>query len=84
VEIGLIGLGKLGMNVVRRLEQFKGYVQDSGESRWMIANPIEKEVPVPTLTTALFTRVRPRQIGPYPEKILAALRNGFDGYAVHR
>ena len=55
MKIGLIGLGKMDMNVVRRLEQLKGYVQDSGESRWMIANAIEKEVPVPTLTTALFT-----------------------------
>ena len=53
MEIGLIGLGKLDMIVVRRLEQLKGYVQDSGESRWIIANPIEKEVPVPTLSDSI-------------------------------
>jgi 6-phosphogluconate dehydrogenase (decarboxylating) len=41
-----------------RLEQLKGYVQDSGESRWIIADAIEKDVPVPTLATALFTRFR--------------------------
>jgi len=43
-----------------RLEQLKGYVQDSGEGRWMIAGAIEKDVPVPTLATALFTRFRSR------------------------
>ena len=84
MEIGLIGLGKIDMIVVRRLEQLKGSVQDSGESRWIIPNATEKEVPVPTLRTAFFTRVRSRQIESFPEKILAALWNGFDGYAVHR
>ena len=51
-----------------RLEQLKGYVQDSGEGRWMIADAIEKDVPVPTLTTALFTRFRSRQRNPLRKK----------------
>jgi 6-phosphogluconate dehydrogenase len=84
VEIGLIGLGKIDMIVVRRLEQLKGSVQDSGESRWIIPNATEKEVPVPTLRTAFFTRVRSRQIESFPEKMLAALRNGFGDHSVHR
>ena len=44
-----------------KLDKLKGFVQDSGEGRWMIADAIEKDVPVPTLTTALFTRFRSRQ-----------------------
>lgn len=67
-----------------RLEQLKGYVQDSGEGRWMIADAIEKDVPVPTLTTALFTRFRSRQEQSFAEKMLAALRNAFGGHAVRR
>ncbi len=67
-----------------RLEQLKGYVQDSGEGRWMIADAIEKDVPVPTLTTALFTRFRSRQSESFAEKMLAALRNAFGGHAVRR
>ena len=39
-----------------KLEKLKGYVQDSGEGRWMIQDAIDKDVPVPTLTAALFTR----------------------------
>ncbi|MDH4153463.1 MAG: decarboxylating 6-phosphogluconate dehydrogenase [Nitrospira sp.] len=67
-----------------KLEQLKGYVQDSGEGRWMIADAIEKDVPVPTLTTALFTRFRSRQDQSFAEKMLAALRNAFGGHAIRR
>lgn len=66
------------------LEQLKGYVQDSGEGRWMILDAIEKDVPVPTLTTALFTRFRSRQEESFAEKMLAALRNAFGGHAVRK
>ncbi len=67
-----------------KLDKLKGYVQDSGEGRWMIADAIEKDVPVPTLTTALFTRFRSRQDQSFAEKMLAALRNAFGGHAVKR
>jgi 6-phosphogluconate dehydrogenase len=67
-----------------RLEKLKGFVQDSGEGRWMIVDAIEKDVPVPTLTTALFTRFRSRQTESFAEKMLAALRNAFGGHAVKR
>ncbi len=33
-----------------KLEKLKGYVQDSGEGRWMVQDAIDKDVPVPTLT----------------------------------
>jgi len=65
-----------------RLERLKGYVPDSGEGRWMVQDAIDKGVPVPTLTTALFTRFRSRQDESFAEKMLAALRNAFGGHAV--
>jgi 6-phosphogluconate dehydrogenase len=68
----------------QKLEKLRGYVQDSGEGRWMVADAIEKDVPVPTLTTALFTRFRSRQDESFAEKMLAALRNAFGGHAVKR
>ena len=67
-----------------RLDKLKGYVQDSGEGRWMIVDAIEKDVAVPTLTSALFTRFRSRQQETFAEKMLAALRNAFGGHAVRR
>ncbi|MFZ5862655.1 MAG: phosphogluconate dehydrogenase (NAD(+)-dependent, decarboxylating) [Nitrospirota bacterium] len=65
-----------------RLERLNGYVADSGEGRWMVADAMEKGVPVPTLTAAIFTRFRSRQAESFAEKLLAALRNAFGGHAV--
>ena len=45
---------------------------------------IDKDVPVPTLTMALFTRFRSRQEQSFAEKMLAALRNAFGGHSVRR
>jgi 6-phosphogluconate dehydrogenase len=84
VRSWLLELAAGALNADPRLEQLKGYVQDSGEGRWMIADAIEKDVPVPTLATALFTRFRSRQNESFAEKMLAALRNAFGGHAVRR
>ena len=67
-----------------KLEGLKGYVQDSGEGRWMLMDALDKDVPVPTLSTALFTRFRSRQEESFSEKMLAALRNAFGGHSVRR
>ena len=67
-----------------KLEALKGYVQDSGEGRWMLMDALDKDVPVPTLSTALFTRFRSRQEESFSEKMLAALRNAFGGHSVRR
>ena len=67
-----------------KLDSLKGYVQDSGEGRWMIMEALEKDVPVPTLTTALFTRFRSRQETSFAEKMLAALRKAFGGHSVRK
>jgi 6-phosphogluconate dehydrogenase len=67
-----------------KLAGLKGYVQDSGEGRWMLMDALDKDVPVPTLSTALFTRFRSRQDESFAEKMLAALRNAFGGHSVKR
>src|SRR2546426_478838 len=67
-----------------KLEGLKGYVQDSGEGRWTVLEAIDKAVPLPTLTAALFTRFRSRQEESFAEKMLAAMRNAFGGHAVKK
>jgi len=85
VRSWLLELGASALKQDPKLAALKGYVQDSGEGRWMIADAIDKSVPVPTLTAALFTRFRSRQEESFAEKMLAALRNAFGGHAVrHR
>lgn len=84
VRSWLLELAASALKEDPRLEKLKGYVQDSGEGRWMVADAIDKDVPVPTLTAALFTRFRSRQTESFAEKMLAALRNAFGGHAVKR
>jgi len=64
------------------LANIKGYVEDSGEGRWTIAEAIAEDVPVPVITAALFARFASRQDESYAAKITAALRNEFGGHAV--
>ncbi len=67
-----------------RLDHVKGYVEDSGEGRWTLQDALDKNVPVPVLTAALFTRFRSREMETFSEKMLASLRNAFGGHAIKR
>jgi 6-phosphogluconate dehydrogenase len=64
------------------LARLRGYVEDSGEGRWTIAEAIAEDVPVPVITAALFARFASRQDESFAAKITAALRNEFGGHAV--
>jgi 6-phosphogluconate dehydrogenase len=66
------------------LSGLKGYVEDSGEGRWTLHEGIDRAVPLPVLTAALFTRFRSRGDNPFSERMLAALRNQFGGHAVKK
>jgi 6-phosphogluconate dehydrogenase len=65
-----------------KLEKIEGYVEDSGEGRWTIAEAIAEDVPVPVITAALFARFASRQDESFAAKVNAALRNQFGGHAV--
>jgi 6-phosphogluconate dehydrogenase len=64
------------------LEKIRGYVEDSGEGRWTIAEAIAEDVPVPVITAALFARFASREEESFAAKVNAALRNQFGGHAV--
>ena len=65
------------------LERIEGYVEDSGEGRWTIAEAIAEDVPVPVITAALFARFASRHDESFAAKVNAALRNQFGGHRVH-
>jgi 6-phosphogluconate dehydrogenase len=65
-----------------KLDDIAPYVEDSGEGRWTLHEAIERGVPLPVMTAALFTRFRSREDNPFSERMLAALRNQFGGHAV--
>jgi 6-phosphogluconate dehydrogenase len=64
------------------LASIRGYVEDSGEGRWTIAEAIAEDVPVPVITAALFARFASRQDESFAAKVDAALRNQFGGHVV--
>jgi len=75
--------------LVRALEEdpefadIEGYVQDSGEGRWMIEEALANAVPVPTISASIFARFVSRQPEGSPAmKAVAALRNQFGGHSV--
>jgi 6-phosphogluconate dehydrogenase len=67
-----------------RLDSLRPYVEDSGEGRWTVLDAVEKAVPAPTITAALFARFRSRRDNSFADRMLAALRNAFGGHAVRR
>jgi len=67
-----------------KLDAIKGYVEDSGEGRWTVAEAIEMSVPAPVLTLSLFARFASRQQDSFAAKVIAALRNEFGGHAVKK
>ena len=66
------------------LESIRGYVEDSGEGRWTVAEAIEQDVPAPVITLSLLERFRSRQEESFSAKVIAALRNEFGGHGVKK
>jgi 6-phosphogluconate dehydrogenase len=62
----------------------RGWVADSGEGRWTVAEAIDLDIPAPVMTLSLLMRFVSRQDESYAAKILAAMRQQFGGHAVKR
>ena len=67
-----------------KLDQIKGFVEDSGEGRWTVQAAIDQNVPAPVITLSLLQRIASRQDESFSAKVQAALRNEFGGHAVKK
>jgi 6-phosphogluconate dehydrogenase len=76
----LLDLSAIALAKSPKLEEFKGYVDDSGEGRWTINAAIEEAVSVDVLAASLFARFRSRVDHSFGEKMLSAMRNEFGGH----
>jgi 6-phosphogluconate dehydrogenase len=63
-----------------KLEKLRGHVDDSGEGRWTIAEAVERGVPAPAITSALYARFASRDDNSFAHRLIAALRNEFGGH----
>jgi 6-phosphogluconate dehydrogenase len=59
-------------------------VAESGEGRWTVEDAVEKRIPLPVITAALFERYDTQGRGDFAAKVNAALRAQFGGHAVQR
>ncbi len=94
MQLGLIGVGRMGANMARRLldlsaaalikdpalKGFQGRVSDSGEGRWTIRAAIDEAVPAHVLSSALYERFSSRAEADFTAKLLSAMRYEFGGH----
>jgi len=66
------------------LSAIEGWVADSGEGRWAVAEAMELDVPAPIITLSLLARFVSRQKESYAAKLLAVMRNKFGGHDVKK
>ena len=84
VRSWLLELAETALGRSPHLRDIKGYVADSGEGRWTVQEAIDRAVPVPAMSLALFARFRSREEESFGAKFIAALRNEFGGHEVEK
>ncbi len=82
VRSWLLDLTASALKEDQNLTHVEGWVADSGEGRWTVAEAIEEDVPAPIITLSLLRRLDSRQEESYAAKLLAAMRNKFGGHPI--
>jgi 6-phosphogluconate dehydrogenase len=80
VSSWLLDLGAAALAKDPVLDDFSGFVDDSGEGRWTVEAAIEEAVPATVLSASLYARFRSRQARSFADKMLSAMRFGFGGH----
>ena len=65
-----------------KLDDLRGYVDDSGEGRWTVLEAVERGIPAGVIAQSLFNRFASRDENPFAMRVIAALRNEFGGHPV--
>ena len=82
VRSWLLDLISAGLAEDSSLRNVRGWVQDSGEGRWTVAEAMANDVPAPIITMSLIMRLVSRQDESYAAKLLAVMRQQFGGHEV--
>jgi len=64
------------------LSEIEGYVEDSGEGRWVVQEAIDVGVASPVTALSLMQRFNSRNNNSFSNRFLAALRREFGGHSV--
>ncbi len=65
-----------------KLDDIKGYIEDSGEGRWTVQHAVESGVSAPVTTLSLMRRFESQTRDSFSDRFVAALRREFGGHAV--
>jgi 6-phosphogluconate dehydrogenase len=76
----LLDLTAAALDEDPNLGAFSGQVSDSGEGRWTAMAAIDEGVPIPVISSALFSRFESRGNADYAGKVLSAMRKQFGGH----
>jgi 6-phosphogluconate dehydrogenase len=82
VRSWLLDLTSAALTEDQDLTDIEGWVADSGEGRWTVADAMDLDVPAPVITLSLMMRFMSRRKESYAAKLLAAMRNKFGGHEV--
>ncbi len=80
VSSWLLDLTSMALAEHGQLDNFAGYVEDSGEGRWTIEAAIEEAVPANVLSAALYARFSSRLPKSFANRLLSAMRSKFGGH----
>ena len=82
VRSWLLELISASLSEDQELSTISGWVADSGEGRWTVAEAINQDVAAPIITLSLLMRFVSRQDESYAAKLLAAMRHQFGGHSM--
>jgi 6-phosphogluconate dehydrogenase len=82
VRSWLLDLIAAALSEDQDLSAIRGWVADSGEGRWTVAEAINQDVAAPIITLSLLMRFISRQDESYAAKLLAAMRHQFGGHGM--
>jgi 6-phosphogluconate dehydrogenase len=82
VRSWLLDLAERALADGKTIDEIQPVVADSGEGRWTVQDAIDRAVPLPVITSALYTRFATRDVNAFGPRLLAALRNQFGGHPV--
>ena len=64
------------------LPRIGDYIDDSGTGRWAVEYALDRGIPVPAISTALYERFDSRTDTRFAHQVIAALRTQFGGHAI--
>lgn len=71
----------MGMELRNRsLESIMEYVEDTGEVNWLLLYAVNKEIPVPVISTSVMELFKSRMSENNSYRAIAMMRNGFGGH----